>query len=100
VLPYTEFPSASAVLCDAYAYHVPVVATDVGGLGASVRSEQTGWVVPPSDTDALATALGAALGDPSAWQRASANAARIAAERTPERTAAILRSLYDEAAGR
>jgi len=100
VLPYTEFPSASAVLCDAYAYHVPVVATDVGGLGASVRSEQTGWVVPPSDADALATALAAALRDPSTWQRASANAARIAAERSPDRTAAILRSLYDEVVGR
>jgi glycosyltransferase involved in cell wall biosynthesis len=96
VLPYTEFSSASAVLCDAYAYHVPVVATDVGGLGASVRSDQTGWVVPPSDADALATVLGTALGDLPAWQRASRSAGRVAAERTPQRIAAVMRALYDE----
>jgi glycosyltransferase involved in cell wall biosynthesis len=100
VLPYTEFPSASAVLCDAYAYRVPVVATDVGGLGASVRSDGTGWVVPPSDAEALATALAAALGDAPAWGRASENAGRIAAERTPQRIAALLRALYDEASER
>jgi len=99
-LPYTEFPSASAVLCDAYAYHVPVVATDVGGLGSSVRADETGWVVPPSDVEALATALATALGDLPARQRASVNAAAIAAERTPQRIAAILRSLYDEVSGR
>jgi glycosyltransferase involved in cell wall biosynthesis len=94
-MPYVEMPSASAVLCDAYAYSVPVVASDVGGLGASVRADSTGWVVPPSEPAALADALRNALRDPDVWSAAAANAARIAANRTPERTAEQLREVYD-----
>jgi glycosyltransferase involved in cell wall biosynthesis len=99
VLPYTDFPSASAVMCDAYAYHLPIVATDVGGLGASVRADRTGWVVPASNVDALADAIRAAIGDRPAWRRAADNARRMAAERTPERIGAILRALYEDAVG-
>ena len=96
VLPYTEFASASAVLCDAYAYHLPVVATDVGALGASVRADGTGWVVRPSDAADLAAAIETAVTNAESRSASSANARRAAAERTPERTAARLRALYDE----
>lgn len=96
VLPYTEFASASAVLCDAYAYHLPVVVTDVGALGASVRSDRTGWVVPPGDSVALATAIAAAVSDADAWRAASDHARRAASERTPQQVAATLRALYDD----
>ncbi len=99
VLPYTEFPSASAVMCDAYAYHLPIVATDVGGLGASVRADGTGWVVPPSDAGALAGAIRTAIDDRPAWRHAADNAGRRAAERTPARIGATLRALYDDAVG-
>jgi glycosyltransferase involved in cell wall biosynthesis len=98
VLPYTSFESTSAVLCDAYAYHLPVVATDVGGLGASVRADATGWVVPPADVASLAGAIDTALRDPDAWRQASAQSTLAAAERTPLRTAATLRALYDRIA--
>lgn len=57
VLPYTEFHSFSGVLADAYAYRVPVVASDVGPLGEVVRGDGTGWVVNKSDPAALADAL-------------------------------------------
>jgi len=42
---------------------VPVVSFDVDGAPEVVRSGETGWLVPPEDTDALRTALRDALSD-------------------------------------
>jgi glycosyltransferase involved in cell wall biosynthesis len=95
VLPYTSFASTSAVLSDAYAHHLPVVASDVAGLGASVRADETGWTVPPGDSDALASAMAGALHDEAAWSSASRHAAAVAHERTPACIGATLRALYD-----
>src|SRR5262249_26308119 len=89
-LPYTDFNSASGVLADAYAHHVPVVASDLGSIGPSVRSEGSGWVTPPSDAAALASTIDASLSDESRWVAASRASAAVAAARTP---AAIGRSL-------
>jgi glycosyltransferase involved in cell wall biosynthesis len=97
-LPYTEFASSSAVLSDAYAYRVPVIATDVGALGPSVRSEGTGFVIPPGDAEALAVAIRTAVADCNARERARRSEAEVAASRTPERIGTALRGLYDRIA--
>jgi glycosyltransferase involved in cell wall biosynthesis len=99
VLPYTEFASTSAVLCDAYSYRVPLVVADVGALGDSVRAEGTGWVVPPADADALAKALVEALADADGRRAAAASAAAVAAARTPARIGAQVRDLYERVVG-
>jgi glycosyltransferase involved in cell wall biosynthesis len=57
LLPYTEFHSQSGVLADAYAYRVPLIVSDVGAIGPTVRGDGTGYVVPPGDADALAAAM-------------------------------------------
>ena len=59
VLPYTSFHSQSAVLADAYAYRVPVVVSDVGAIGPTVRGDRTGIVVHPRDPTDLAAGLAA-----------------------------------------
>lgn len=56
VLPYTE-ASQSGVLNVAAAFGKPVVVTDVGELGATVRTYGMGLVVPPNDPAQLADAL-------------------------------------------
>jgi glycosyltransferase involved in cell wall biosynthesis len=68
--------SADAVLCtpwyepfgivplEAMACGVPVVASAVGGLTDTVVDRVTGWLVPPRDPAALASALRALLADP------------------------------------
>lgn len=43
---------------------LPVVASDVGGVGEAVRSGETGILVPPGDEGALARALETLLDDP------------------------------------
>ena len=55
--PYTTFASQSAVLQDAYAHRVPLLVSDVGALGETVRADRSGWVVAPGDVDDLAATL-------------------------------------------
>jgi len=56
VLPYRS-ATQSGVTHVAYALGVPVIITDVGGLGETVRGEETGLVVPPENPEALAEAV-------------------------------------------
>lgn len=99
VLPYTAFESQSAVLQDAYAHAVPLVVSDVGALGDTVREEGTGTVVPPADPDALAAAITALLSDPAAHARAADATRRVAEARHPNRVGARLREVYEGVLG-
>jgi glycosyltransferase involved in cell wall biosynthesis len=63
------------VLMEALACGVPVVATDIPGVGETVGTG--GLLVPPEQTAELAVAVSAVLGDPSASSRALAAAAAI-----------------------
>ena len=57
ILPYTSFAAQSGVLHDALAHGLPVVASDVGTLGESVRRWGIGEVVPPDDNVTLVRAI-------------------------------------------
>ncbi len=67
-LPYIE-ASQSGVIPTAYGFKRPVVATRVGGLPEIVDDGRTGYVVPPRDPAALASALVSLLKDPAACRR-------------------------------
>lgn len=97
VLPYTSFASQSGVLHDAYAHGVPAVVSDVGALGDTVREDATGWVVPPSDADALAKTITDVLADRPARDRASDAAAAVAWARRPVVVGKQLRAVYERA---
>lgn len=94
VLPYTSFASQSGVLADAYSHLVPIVGTDVGAIGHTLRSDGSGWVVPPREVDSLASALAEALGDEQARLRARAAMARVRECRTFEAVGRLHRDLY------
>jgi glycosyltransferase involved in cell wall biosynthesis len=80
---------------------VPLVVSDVGALGETVRADASGWVVPPADATALAETLLAAIRDRTGRAAAAASMARVAADRTPELVGARLRAVYEGAiAGR
>jgi len=51
------------VLLEALRFGVPVIGSRVGGIPDIVIDGETGWLVPPGDVRALATAIQAALGD-------------------------------------
>lgn len=66
------------VLCEAMAAGVPVVASDLGGLGECIHDGVDGVLVPPDDVDALTTVLHKALSgslDVAALGRAAAHTA-------------------------
>lgn len=98
VLPYTSFTSQSGVLHDAYGHGRPVVVSDVGALGDSVREDCTGIVVPPGDPGSLAAAISASLEEPN-WRLHADAARRIASERSPAAVGFRLREVYDQVLG-
>jgi len=57
------------VVLEAYAKAVPVVASAVGGVPEVVRHGETGLLVAPKDSDALASAIAKLLASPSEAQR-------------------------------
>jgi glycosyltransferase involved in cell wall biosynthesis len=69
VLPYTRFHSQSGILLRAYPHKKPVIVTDVGGLGETVRRDETGLVVPPGDSQALTEAIVYLLSDDDLYRR-------------------------------
>jgi glycosyltransferase involved in cell wall biosynthesis len=84
---------------EAMAMGVPVVTTAVNGLTDAVRHERTGLIVPQRDPERLATAIARLLDDPELADRLSRAGRRTIEESfSLERSAALLRSLFQEAA--
>jgi glycosyltransferase involved in cell wall biosynthesis len=96
VLPYRR-TDASGVLATAVGHGRPVVVSDVGSLGETVREFGLGDVVPPGDAHALAVACRRLLADADAL-RAAFDATRAArAALTWDAAAAEHERVYEEA---
>ena len=93
ILPYTTFDAQSGVLHDALAYGLPVVASDVGALGESVRRWGVGEVVPPADPAALAAAI-ARLSAHRPFHRACQAIGRVRADLSWSRAAELTIEAY------
>jgi glycosyltransferase involved in cell wall biosynthesis len=77
----------------AMAYGVPVIATRVGGLPGVVADGETGWLIPPGDSAALAGAIAEAASDPARLlrfgQQGRERARLFSSDVTAERTEAL-----------
>ncbi len=62
------------VIAEAIAAGVPVVSTDVSGIPELVRHEQTGLLVPPNDSHALANAIARLIESPEVASALAASA--------------------------
>ncbi len=91
---------------EALAAERPVVATDVGGVGAVVEEGRSGFLAPAGDPGALASALARLAADPELRARMGANGRRRMRERyATERMVDDVEALYrrvlaDRARGR
>jgi len=68
-------------LIEAMAAGVPVLSTAVGGVADLVGHGETGWLVPPGDPAALASAIGTLLRDPPLRARLAAAGQAVALRR-------------------
>ncbi|MCC5954224.1 MAG: glycosyltransferase [Acidimicrobiia bacterium] len=87
-------------LMEALACHVPVVATDVGGVSDVVRHDGEGLLVPAEDGDALVEAWLRLLDEPSTRQRLADGAARSADRFDITTAQRRLEAIYRGVAGR
>ncbi len=95
VLPYRHIESSGA-LAMALGYGRPVVVTDVGSLGDTVRELDAGAVVPPEDPEALAEACSRLLQHPVATGTAARE--QLSWERAAEAHEAVYTELVAERA--
>lgn len=93
VLPslYENFPYTCL---EAMARGKPVLATTGSGFDEILQHEQTGFLVPPGDAEALAAALAAYADDYARLARVGQNARSAVTRFAPERAGARLCSLY------
>lgn len=96
VLPYRRRADASGVLALAVGHGLPIVASDVGGLGETVAEFGAGEVVPPEDVEALAAASVKLLGDDRLREEAVRGAARAREALTWQASARQHETLYEE----
>jgi glycosyltransferase involved in cell wall biosynthesis len=96
-LPYIT-ATQSAIAQVAVAFDRPMVATRVGGLPEVVSEERTGFLVPPSDPEALAAAV-ARFFDEGWGGRMAPNFAEEKRRFSWTSLAAAITELYGEAAG-
>jgi glycosyltransferase involved in cell wall biosynthesis len=83
------------VVGEAMACGTPVVASDVGGIPEIVRNDDTGWLIPPGDRDALVARLTLVLENPSIVAAVGARARSVAERRVSHRAvASALRSCF------
>jgi colanic acid/amylovoran biosynthesis glycosyltransferase len=89
------------VLVEALARAVPVVSTDVVGIGELVVDGETGLLVPPEDVDALAAALDRLLGDAALAARLGLAGRRLVEQRySPAESTTALLDVFATASNR
>jgi len=98
VLP-SHFEGLPLALLEAMAHGVPVIASAIGGTVEAIGSDHP-YLVPPSDADALATAVIEALGNPARVRGAADTAqarfhAHFSADRMMRETSAIYDAMLD-----
>ncbi|AFO55394.1 MULTISPECIES: glycosyltransferase [unclassified Natrinema] len=100
VLPSVTEACPIAVL-EAMAMESAIVATRVGGVPEQLADGTHGWLVPPADPDALATAIQEALAAPAERRRRGAAARRRATARfSTDRCVERHHDLYEAALSR
>lgn len=77
VLPSTEVEGLPLSVAEAMGAHVPVVASNVGGVSEIVRDEETGLLVQPKNSDQLSQAVLRLLDDPALSQKISDKAFQL-----------------------
>jgi glycosyltransferase involved in cell wall biosynthesis len=97
LVPSVCYEGTPRVIPEAYSAGVPVLASDIGGLGEVVHDDVSGLLLPPGDSQRWAEGI-TRLFDDSESERLGRGATTLWAERfSPERVAEELESAYESA---
>ena len=94
----SKWEGLPVALMEALALGLPVVATDVGGVGETLRHDVDALLVKPNDTHALADALQRVLGDPALRTRLAAASLKRAAAFDVARAVRRIEEIYAQVA--
>jgi glycosyltransferase involved in cell wall biosynthesis len=102
VLPSTAVETFSMAALEALAMGVPVIGSDIGGMREAVIDGETGRIVRPGDSDALAEAILELADNPEYRKRLGESGQKIVRERFTKQlmvreTAAVLRDVVARA---
>jgi colanic acid/amylovoran biosynthesis glycosyltransferase len=101
VAPTGQMEGIPVSIMEAMASCLPVVATDLSGVGELVRSGETGWLVAPASPEALAAAVAEVAADPQrASKLGSAGRELVRDEYDLESNVARLADLFEDSLGR
>jgi len=88
-------------LCHGMAAELPIVVSDVGGVGEIIKHGQTGWLVPENDEAAFAEAVVRLIREPARARELARNARHfIQTEYSIEAAVERVAHIYDEVLGR
>jgi glycosyltransferase involved in cell wall biosynthesis len=88
-------------LLEALAYGVPVVSTDVGGIGEVLEDGRTGFLVPKGSAEALAARIVELLTNPARAAELAASGRAMVHERFPaEKMVKAVEAVYEEVLAR
>jgi len=85
-------------LFEAMSMNLPIISTDVDGLGEVLTSGQNALVVPPKDPTALASGIAKLLDDPELAQRLSENALNDSKKFDIQNSVTRMEEIYDSLA--
>lgn len=82
VLP-SERPGMGVTMLEAMGMGIPVICTDIGRAGSEIRDGETGLLIPPADSDAIADRVTTLLRDPIKARRIGEAGQRLVRGRYP-----------------
>jgi glycosyltransferase involved in cell wall biosynthesis len=97
VVPYLPaFAAQSGTVRVAYSFGTPVIASDTGALGETIRQDGSGWLARPGDVRDLADRILDVIDDDEGRHACAATAKRLGQERSAEKLAPIILRIYGE----
>jgi glycosyltransferase involved in cell wall biosynthesis len=97
VVPYLPaFAAQSGTVRVAYSFGTPVLASDTGALGSTIRQDGSGWLARPGDVGDLAAKILGVLADEEGRHRRAEISKRLGKERSAPELAPLLLKIYGE----
>jgi len=97
VVPYLPaFAAQSGTVRVAYSFGTPVIASDTGALGETIRQDCTGWLAKPGDARDLANRMVEVVADEDGRHARAIMAKRLGQERSAEKLAPMILKIYEE----